>query len=175
VTALSRYGPRAAIAAAGLAIAAGIVLTDDRDPFVFAIPALALTAVVVVALTLSDRRDEDAQVARLTAETGLDDDGVRPLPTVTPILAGVREPAHAVAGDLAPGGPLVRMARTGDRLVAITEAPADALDAAARAWLDDQPLRADAGIEDGLLVVAAHRDAPPAALLALTRELYARL
>jgi hypothetical protein len=171
---LARYGARIAIAVAGLAIAAGIVATDDRDPFVFAIPALALTAVLVLALTLADRRGEDAEVALLSAETGLDDDGVRPLPAVTPILAGVREPAHVVAGDLAPGGPLVRVARVRDRLVAITDAPSPALDAGTRAWLADHPLGAEAEIEDGLLVVAVHRDAPPAGLVAVTRELYAR-
>jgi hypothetical protein len=165
---------RIAIAACGLAIAVGIYLTDDRDPIVFAIPALVVTALVVALLTLAGRRGEDTEIARLVEETGLADDGIRPLPPVTPILAGVREPAHVVAGDLSPGGPLVRMARVRDRLVAITDAPAAAIDAGAREWLDEHPLGPEAGAEDGLLVVAVHRDAPPAALLAVTRELYER-
>jgi hypothetical protein len=161
---------RIAIAVLCVAIAAGIVLTDDKDPFVFAIPVLALTTVAVVALTLTARGGERDEIARLTEETGLADDGIRPLPPVTPILAGVREPAHVVAGDLEPGGPLVRVARVRDRLVAITDAPAGPLD---RAALADHPLEPEAGVEDGLLVVAVHRDAPPAALLAVTRKLYA--
>jgi hypothetical protein len=161
---------RIAIAVLGVAVAAGIVLTDDKDPFVFAIPALAVTTVLVVALTLAGRGGEGGEVARLAEETGLADDGIRPLPAVTPILAGVREPAHVVAGDLEPGGPLVRVARVRDRLVAITDAPDRPLD---RAVLEDHPLEPEAEAEDGLLVVAVHRDAPPAALLAVTRRLYA--
>jgi hypothetical protein len=164
---------RIAIAVLGVAVAAGIVLTDDKDPFVFAIPVLAVTALLVLVLTLAGRRDDRADVGRLAEETGLADDGLRPLPAVTPILAGVREPAHVVAGDLEHGGPLVRVARVRDRLVAITDAPAGPLDAGARAWLDDHPLAPEAEIEDGLLVVAVHRDAPPAALLAIARKLYA--
>ena len=175
MTPAARYGARAAIAVAGLAIAAGIVVTDDRDPFVFAIPVLVLTAVAVGILTLADDRAADADITHLAAETGLADEGVRPLPAVTPILARVREPAHVVAGDLEPGGPFVRMARVGGRVVTITETDATSLEPAARAWLDDQPLSAEAEVEGGLLVVAAGRDAPPAEVLALTRDLYARL
>ena len=166
---------RIAIAVAGLAIAAGIVLTDDRDPFVFAIPVLVLTGVVVLVITLAaGRRDDRDELARIAEEAGLADDGIRPLPSVTPILAHVREPARVLAGDLQPGGPLVRVARVGPRLVAITDAPGPGLGAGARELLDDHPLGPEAGVEDGLLVVAVHRDAPPAALLTLTRELYAR-
>jgi len=173
---LGRYGWRMAIAAAGLAAAAGVVLTDDRDPIVFAIPILVLTVVVVGVLTLADRHGEDDELRAAIEETGLADDGVRPLPTVTPILHGVREPAHVLTGDLYPDGPFVRLARVRDRHVTLTDAPADAIDASTREWLDEHPLHPQAGIEDGLLVVAVPRGAASRqAALDVTRELHARL
>jgi hypothetical protein len=171
----SRFWLRGLVVAGALVVTAGIVVTDDRDPFVFAIPVLVAGAVAVAVLTLADRRRDEAAIAREADATGLEYDGVRPLPTVTPFLAGVREPAPVLRGALRRGGPAVRIARTRRHLVAITEAPAAALDPADRTWLEDQPLPAGAEIEDGLLVVAAARDAPAAELLALTRDLHARL
>lgn len=173
---LERYGVRGAVALAGLAIAAAVVLTDDRDPVVFAVPALALTVVTVVALTLADRRPGEREMRRAAGETGLDYEGMRPLPAVTPILSGRREPAHVLGGDLRPGGPTVRLARVDRRVVAVTDAPAAVVDPVTRRWLDDHPLRPEAGVEDGLLVVAATgAEASPAALLALARDVHARL
>jgi hypothetical protein len=174
-TLLARYGLRAAVAALALVIAAGIVLTDDRDPFVFAIPVLVLGGVLVAVLTLADRHGDEAAIAGDAEATGLEYDGVRPLPTVTRFLADIRSPTGVLRGPLFRGGPAVRVARTRRQLVAITDAPAPALDDEDRAWVADQPLPAEAEVEDGLLVVAAAPDAPAAELLALTRDLHARL
>ena len=172
---LRPYVVRGAIAALGIAAAIGVVLTDDRDPVVFAIPILVVTTVAVVVLTLADRRGADDEVRDAIEETGLADDGIRPLPTVTPILRDVREPARVLTGDLFDGGPFVRLTRVRDRHVTLTDAPAEAIDPGTRSWLDGHPLGPEAGIEDGLLVVAVPRAATRRAALDVTRELHARL
>lgn len=172
---MSRPGVRAAIFALGGIIAAGIIATDDKDPVVFAVPVLVITTVLVLALTLADRRRGAEELERAAEETGLGYDGIHPLPTVTPILRDAREPAHVLAGDLYPGGPTVRLAALRDQLVVVTDAPSDAIDAGTREWLDEHPLRPEAGIEDELLVVAAPRGSSAGELLQLARELHARL
>ena len=170
-----RYLLRLGIATLGIAAAAGILLTDDRDPVVFTIPILVLTLVVVAVLTIADRGGAADDPRRMADEAGLDYDGVAPLPAVTPILRDVREPAHVLSGELYPEGPDVRVARLRERLVAVTEAPADAVDAGTREWLDEHPLRPDAAVEDGLLVVAVAGGTEPRELLALARQLHTRL
>ena len=168
----SRY---LAVGAFGLVAAVLIRVLDDRDPYVFTIPVLVATAVVLLVLRLSDHRSEERAVRDGDGAEGLRYDGVQPVPSVTPILHGVTTPAAMLAGDLRADGPPVRVTRVRGRLVAITDAPHVTIDAGSRAWLEQQPLRPEAGIEDGLLVVAV----PPATsyreLLDLTRALHARL
>jgi hypothetical protein len=172
----SRFDVRAGIAVLAIVIAAVIVASDDQDPIVFAIPVLVLAAVLIAVITIAGRDEDGVWMRDAARETGLTYDGVQPLPPVTPILRDVRAPAPMMSGDLDPRyGPTVRVARTRDRLVALVETVAPELDAAARGRIAGHPLRPEAAIEDGLLVVAVDRDAPPRELLELTRALRAGL
>ncbi|HWT94772.1 MAG TPA: hypothetical protein VN238_17380, partial [Solirubrobacteraceae bacterium] len=103
------------------------------------------------------------------------------VPPVTSLLRDDHAPAPMLSGDLDPYGPEVRVAFLRRRLVALvdlSEQPAGAhhdLGDAARAWLAEQPLRAEAELEDETLVLAVPRDTPPKQLLDLARGLVARL
>lgn len=177
---LQRYGLRLAIAVVGLAVAGGVIATDDQDPIVFAIPVTVLTLVLIGVLSIGGGSRSD-EVERAARETGLDHDGVRAVPPVTALLRDDHAPAPMLSGDLDPYGPEVRVAFLRRRLVALvdlSERPAGArrdLGDAARAWLAEQPLRADAELEDETLVLAVPRDTPPAALLDLARGLVRKL
>ena len=168
-----RLVPFAIVAAIGIALAVLQYLLDDRDPLVFTIPILVLTTIALAAMALAGRGERAAWGEDDLRAEGLSDDGVRPLPPVTPILEGVREPTRVLSGQLYADGPWVRVARVGGELVAITDAPAAEVDPEAQAWLAERGRRA--GIEDGLLVVAVPGDASARDLMAATRELHARL
>ena len=165
--------PYALVLGAGLTLGALQYALDNRDPLVFTIPILGLTAVTLLVMWLSGR-GETAGMERVAAEQGLRYDGVGPLPSVTPVLADVREPAHIFAARLPDRGPRVRLAEVRGRRVAITEAPAtDTLEASD--WIAGHRLRPEAHVEDGLLVIAVGRDVAYADLLDLTAELHTRL
>lgn len=179
---LQRYGLRLAIGVIGVAVAAGVILTDDQDPIVFAIPVTVLTIVLITALTISGRGGAGSdELERAARDTGLDNDGVRAVPPVTALLRDDHAPAPMLSGDLDPYGPEVRVAFLRRRLVALidlSEQPAGAhtdLGDAARAWLAEQPLHAEAELEDETLVLAVPRDTSPRALLDLARGLVPRL
>jgi hypothetical protein len=169
-----RLLPYAIVAALGLTLGILQYVLDDRDPLVFTVPILGLTAITLLVMRLAGRGERD-DMEQLAAESGLSYDGVAPLPAVTPILAHVREPAHVLSGRLPDRGPRVRVARVGERLVAITPATTEELGEPATALLHRHPLHPEAGVEDGLLVVAVERGAPPAELLELVGQLHARL
>ena len=165
--------PYALVLGIGLTLGALQYALDNRDPLVFTIPILGLTAVALLVMRLGGR-GETAGMERAAAEQGLRYDGVGPLPSVTPILAGVREPAHIFVARLPERGPRVRLAEVRGRRVAITEAPAaDVL--GADEWLAAHPQRPQADIEDGLLVVAVDREVSFADLLEIVGELHTRL
>ena len=164
--------PYALVLGAGLTLGALQYALDNRDPLVFTIPILVLTAVVLGVMALAGRGGEP-DWSEQAAEAGLSDDGVRPVPPVTAILAGVTGPARMLSGRLSDDGPWVRVTRVRAEIVAITDAPAPALDPATEAWLAERDRRA--GIQDGLLVVAAPAEASPRELLDLTRQVVARL
>jgi hypothetical protein len=88
----------------------------------------------------------------MAGELGLRDDGVVAVPSVTPILAGVRT-AHVLSGRLPDHGPRIRVARVRRRLVAISETSATELGPVAADFVGHHPLAPRAGIEEGLLVV----------------------
>ena len=165
--------PYAIVGGIGLALGALQYALDNRDPLVFTIPILGLTAVTLLVMALSGR-GEKASMERVAAEHGLRYDGMGPLPSVTPILADVREPQHVFVARLPDRGPRVRLAEVRGRRLAITEAPAaDVL--AVDEWLARHPLRPQAEIDDGLLVVAVDKRVGYADLLEIVRELHARL
>jgi hypothetical protein len=166
--------PYALVLGAGLALGALQFALDDRDPLVFTIPILGLTAITLLVMRLSGGGDR-ASMERLAAEEGLRYDGVGPLPTVTPILRDVREPAHILSARLPDRGPRVRLAQVrGGRRVAISEAPPRDVHEE-QDWLAQHPLRPEAESEDGLLVVAVPARTSYQELLGLTAELHARL
>jgi hypothetical protein len=165
------WRPFAIVAAVGLALAVLQFALDDRDPLVFTIPILVLTSIVLVAMALSGRGDRDP-FADVEARDGLVDDGIRPLPPVPPILEDVR-PTRVLSGQLYEDGPWVRVAHVRGELVAITDAPSPVVDEQAAARLGERGHRA--AIAEGLLVVAAPGVTTPRELLAITRELHARL
>jgi hypothetical protein len=168
-----RLAPFAVIAGVGLTLAVLQYALDDRDPLVFTVPILVLTLVALGVLALAGRGESDGEDwEAAAAEEGLSDDGVRPLPPVTPILEGVSAPARVHSGQLFEGGPWVRVARVRGEIVAITDAPAAPIDEAAQARLRDHGRRA--AVADGLLVVAVPGSSSPSELLALARELHAR-
>lgn len=168
-----RWLPYALVLGAGLTLGALQYALDNRDPLVFTIPILGLTAIALLVMRLSGR-GERASMERLAAEQGLRYDGMGPLPSVTPILADVREPAHIFAARLPGRGPRVRLAQVRGRRVAISETEAtDVL--GARNWLAAHPQRPQAELEDGLLVVAVDARVGYAELLALVGDLHGRL
>ena len=173
MTANRRWIPYAIVLAVGLALGALQFALDNRDPLVFTIPILVLTAVALVVMAISGR-GEAASNERVAVDQGLRYDGVGPLPSVTPILAGVRAPAPVFSARLPDRGPRVRLAEVRGRRVSVVESPADDVDGA-RTWLDAHPLRPEAAVEDGLLVTAVGRDVDFRTLLALTGELRDRL
>lgn len=176
---LQQYGLRALIGIAGVVAATGIIVRDDQDPIVFAIPVLVATTVIISALSLAGSETRTGR--RAAADTGLDYDGVRPVPSVTKLLAAGHPPAHMISGELDAYGPDVRIAFLKTSLVALvdlSEQPAGAhttLGDGTRAWLADQATEARAELEDETLVVVVARDTPPRQLLELTRALVARL
>jgi hypothetical protein len=173
MTADRRWLPYAIVLGVGLTLGALQYALDNRDPLVFTIPILGLTAIVLLVMALSGR-GEQADRERFAAEHGLRYEGMAPLPTVTPILADVRGPAHVFTARLTEGGPRVRLAEVRGRRVAIRVAPAaDVL--AVDGWLAAHPLSPQADIDDGLLVVAVGREVSYEQLLDLARELHARL
>jgi hypothetical protein len=148
----------AVVAALGVLFAIGAFIGADRNPGVWIVPPLVLTAVALTVMRLADRRGDERAMQRVAADTGLRYGGQQTLPALTPILVGARPPrvAHVLAGDLVAGGPPVRVGRVAQRsgpplLVAIT----DAHDGAARfadphrilaltgAQHDDEPLEPD--------------------------------
>ena len=178
-SARERLGLRAAILAAGLVMAAVIILTDDRDPVVWAIPILVLTTLALVLLTLSDGRPEQRRMQRAASDLGLRFEPARTLPPVTPLLAALKEPRNAqtLEGDLDIGQPPVRLARVRvkgvDLAICLTDLPGSAHaledprgllegtgveavpgtpDRATAAWLADHPLRLGYATGDGALV-----------------------
>ena len=165
--------PFAVVAALGLGLAVlQFVLDDDRDPLVFTIPILVLTLITLGVMAIAGRGAEPAWADDAVSQ-GLQDDGIRPLPPVTPILADVRQPTRVLSGQLYDGGPWVRIARIHGEIVAITDAPADEIDPDSDEWLAHRGGRA--GIAEGLLVVALPDGTMPHDVLAATRELHARL
>jgi len=165
--------PYALVLSAGLVLGALQYALDNRDPLVFTIPILGLTALTLLVMALSGR-GQRAQMERTAAEQGLRYDGVGPLPSVTPMLSGVREPAPIFSARLPDGGPRVRLAEVRGRRVAISDAPAaDVL--AADQWLAAHRLDPQADIDDGLLVVAVDKRVGYDELLELVRELRTRL
>lgn len=177
---LQAYGLRAIIVLVGVVAAAGVIVRDDQDPIVFAIPILVATTMIVVAITLASSGARTYR--RIAQETGLTYDGIRPVPDVTSLLRDDHAPSHMVSGPLeADWGPDVRVAFLRSRTVAIvdlSEQPAGArtaLGEATRTWVEQHALRPRAELEDETLVVAVDREAPPRQLLELTRALVARL
>jgi hypothetical protein len=175
--ALPLYG---AIAALGIAAAATVALTAERDPFAWGIPILAVTTVALVVLAVA--RGGEREMRRAAAETGLEYDGVQPVPPATPLLADLPEGASGpmLYGDLDVGGPRCRLVRvrTAGRsalMVGLTDAPDVAVDSATREWLDEHPLRPRAATEGGVLVVAVGADVSHRVLLELLREVHARM
>jgi hypothetical protein len=173
MTSERRWLPYALVLGAGLSLGALQYALDDRDPLVFTIPILGLTAVTLLVMLLSGR-GERASMERLAAEQGLRYDGVAPLPTVTPILRDVRSPAHVLSARLPDRGPRVRLAEVRGRRVAITEAPVRDVHEE-QDWLAGHALRPEAEAEDGLLVVAVDKRIGYDELLAVTAELHTRL
>jgi hypothetical protein len=148
----------AVVATLGVLFAVGAFIGADRNPGVWIVPPLVLTAVALTVMRLSDRRGDERAMERVAAETGLRYGGQQTLPALTPILVGARPPrvAHVLAGDLGPGGPPVRVGRVAQRsgaplLVAITDAHDDAarfadphrILALTDAQHDDEPLEPD--------------------------------
>jgi hypothetical protein len=169
-----RLAPYAIVLAVGVTLAAVEYVLDNRDPLVFAMPILGLTAVILLVMWLSGRGDRD-EMEELAAETGLTYDGLAPLPAVTPILAGVTRPAHVLSGRLPDRGPRVRVAQVGRRLVAISPASVEELGSPAERLIEHHPDHPQAAVQDGLLVVALPREAGHAELLDLVEQLHARL
>ena len=165
--------PYALVLGLGLTLGALQFALDNRDPLVFTIPILGLTAVALLVMALSGRGDR-ATMERVAAEQGLRYDGVAPLPSVTSLLRDVRAPAHVFAARLPDRGPRVRLAEVRGRRIAITESPAGGVRAADQ-WLAAHRLAPQAEVEDGLLVVAVGRDVAYRDLLELVGELHARL
>jgi hypothetical protein len=165
--------PYALVLGVGLALGALQYALDNRDPLVFTIPILGLTAVTLLVMALSGRGERE-RMERTAAEHGLRYDGVGPLPAVTPILKDVRQPAPVFVARLPDRGPRVRLAEVRGRRIAITEAPAaDVL--AADGWLAQHRSQPVADIEDGLLVVAVDKAVGYDELLEIVRELHTRL
>jgi hypothetical protein len=179
-SARERLGLRAAILAAGLVAAAIIISTDDRDPVVWAVPILVLTALALLLVTLADGRPENRRMDRAAADLGLRHERARTLPPVTPLLAALKEPrsAQVLEGDLDVGQPPVRLARVRVRGVDLgicltdlpgrppgledprgllegtgVEAAPGTPDRATAAWLADHPLRLGYATGDDALVV----------------------
>jgi hypothetical protein len=178
-SARERLGLRAAILAAGLVLAAVIVVSDDRDPVVWAIPILVLTVLALVLLTLVDGRPEQRRLQRAARDLGLRHEPARTLPPVTPLLAALSEPRNAqtLEGDLDIGQPPVRLARVRlrgvDLAICLTDLPGSASgledphglleptgvaaapgtpDRATAGWLADHPLRLGYATGDDALV-----------------------
>ena len=173
----------AVVATLGVLFAVGAFVGADRNPGVWIVPPLVLTAVALLVIRLADRRGDERSMERVAGDTGLTYAGQQTLPPLTPILVGARPPrvAHVLAGDLDRGGPPVRIGRVAQRsgaplLVAIT----DAHDEAARLadphrilalsdlqhddeplepelldWLAEHPLGPALATGDGALVMAA--------------------
>lgn len=175
-----RLGPYALILGVGLLLAAVVIISDDRDPVVWAIPILVLTALALVVLTLLDGRPEQRRMQRAAGDLGLRHEPARTLPPVTPLLAAVKEPrtAQTLEGDLDVGQPPVRLARVRvkgvDLAICLTDLPGSAHaledprgllegtgveaapgtpDRATAAWLADHPLRLGYATGDDALVV----------------------
>jgi hypothetical protein len=165
--------PYALVAGVGLTLGALQYALDNRDPLVFTIPILGLTAVTLLVMRLSGRGTA-ASMERLAVEQGVRYDGVAPVPAVTSILRDLREPAHVFAARLDDRGPRVRLAEVRGRRVAITQAPPRDVHEE-QDWLARHPLHPEAETEDDLLVVAVPRTTRYDELLALTAELHARL
>lgn len=165
--------PYALVLGTGLVLGALQYALDNRDPLVFTIPILGLTAVTLLVMALSGR-GEQARMERTAAEHGLRYDGIGPLPSVTPILENAPATAPVFVTRLPDRGARVRLAEVRGRRVAITEAPAADVLAADR-WLAQHRLEPEAAIEDGLLVVAVDKRVAYDELLELVRELHTRL
>jgi len=162
------------IAVIGVALAILQYVLDNKDPLVFSLPILVGTGVIVSVLLIARGRPDD-ELERVREETDLRDGGVSALPSVTPILAGVRGPARVLTGRLPGHGPRLRITQVGDRLVAICETDAAALDEETGDWLVLHDLHPQAGVEDGLLVVAVPRDTDGRALVDLVAQVQGRL
>ena len=191
-------GPYVVVLVVGLLVATGAALGADRQPIIWMIPPLILTAVALVAIRLADHRAEGRTIGAAAAELGLRDAGVQPLPPVGAILERP-EPAHVVTGELEPGGPPCRLAvvrtRRGTLAVCLTDAPDHGVRLADPhglvgapqrtaepelvAWLAEHPLRPALATEDGALVVGSAvrrgEEPPLAALREAAREARARL
>ena len=168
-----RLWPFVIVGTIGLVAAIVQFVADNRDPLVLSIPILVVTGVILLVMAIARGPADD--LGALAAELGLRDDGVAPIPDVTPILAGHRGPTHVLSGRLPGHGPRVRLARFDGRLVSISETTARELGPNAQAFADAHPLRPQAAVEEGLLVVAVASDAPAAALLEAAQGIDARL
>lgn len=168
-----RLWPFVIVAVIGLTAGTLQYVLDNRDPLVLSVPILVVTAVILLVMAVARSGSDD--LASIAAELGLRDDGVAAIPTVTPILAAHRGPTHVISGRLPGRGPRVRLARVGGRLISLSETTAEGVSPAAQDVADRSPLRPEAAVEEGLLVVAVAPDTAPADLLALTDELNQRL
>lgn len=191
-----RWAPYAVVLTIGLLFAAGVAIGADRQPYIWIIPPLVLTGLILALVALSDRRGEESAARALSAELGLRDSGVHPVPPLTSVLARA-EPAHLLAGQLDDGAPVrvahVRAGRSRlavaateildpDRLVADPHAILGAESTAAAEvvrWADTHALPLGLAAEGGTLVlatpVARGEDPPLRALLAAAVEARALL
>lgn len=192
-----RWIPYAVVATIGALFATGAALGADRQPYIWIIPPLVLTTVLLTVLWLSDRRRDQQEAGAAGARLGLREVGAHPLPPLTPLLKG-SQPAHLLAGHAEDGAP-VRVghvpAGRGRRLaVAATEIarpervaadPRGVLGAETTAeervlaWVRDHPLDLGLIAEGGTLVVGttiARGEEPPfPALLDAARDARALL
>lgn len=126
--ALRRYGPYAVVLGVGALIAIGIMLFANRQPYIWIIPPLVLTGLLLTLLALSDRRRDDESARAAAVRLGLRATGAHPLPPLAPVLKAA-EPANMLAGNLDDGGPLrvahARTAKRGALTVAMTEIVSD--------------------------------------------------
>jgi hypothetical protein len=175
-----RFGPYALVLTVGLLVAAGAAIGADRDPLAWALPALVLTGLALVVITLMDGRPEERRLDRAARDLGLRHERARTLPPVTPVLAAMKEPrtVQTLEGDLDVAAPRVRLAQikvgSVPLAVALTdldgrdqalEDPHGVLEAAAiaappapadpptAAWVADHPLRIGYATGDDALVV----------------------
>ena len=186
-----RLAPYLVVGTLGVLFAVGAFLGADRDPGIWIIPPLILTALLLLAIRLVDARGEQRTLERAGADPGLRYAGQQTLPPVTPVLVGARPPrvTHLLRGDLDPGGPEVRLGRVAQRsgedlLVCLTDAHDDAarladphrilaltdvqrddepLEPALLDWLAEHPARLALATGEGSLVLAAPvpRDGDP--------------